>query len=394
MGVFNTKEFIEKAREVHGDKYDYSKVEYKNANTKVCIICPEHGEFWQKPSGHLMGKKCKKCSLQTIKRQTKSYTTEKLIKKLYEMFGNKYDYSKVEFLSLYEPIKLICPIHGEFEIKVSQILYENRECPHCKPTEKKRLDTEQFIEKAREVHGDKYDYSKLEYVNNKTKVCIICPEHGEFWQRPDNHLQGKKCLLCVDKLKHNNKKQTTEQFIEKAREVHGDKYDYSKVEYVDKSTEVLIICPEHGEFWQKPYSHLSGHGCPKCNYSHLERDIELFLEKNNIKFEKQKKFTWLKHINYLKNDFYLKDYNVVIECQGGQHFYPITRFGGIKEYNLISQRDKIKYELLQEHNIFVIYFTKKSYYKQNDFYKNKKIFTNKIKLLNFIKNGKNNTINS
>lgn len=186
----------------------------------------------------------------------------------------------------------------------------------------------------------------------------------------------------------------TKDFIEKAREIHGDKYDYSKVEYINNKTKVCIICPEHGEFWQNPYSHLSEHGCPKCNYSHLERDIALFLEKNNINFEQQKTFSWLKHFNYLKTDFYLVDYNIVIECQGGQHFYPIARFGGVKEYELTIQRDKIKYKLLQEHNIPVVYFTKKSYYKQHDFYEDKKIFTNKTQLLKFIKNETNNTFNS
>jgi len=122
-----------------------------------------------------------------------------------------------------------------------------------------RKTTEQFIEEARQVHGDKYDYSKVEYVNSATKVCIVCPEHGEFWQRAGEHLKGKGCIKCA---KHY--KPTTEEFIEKARKAHGDKYDYSKVEYVNNKTKVCIICPEHGEFWQKPNNHLSGQGCPFC----------------------------------------------------------------------------------------------------------------------------------
>jgi len=126
----------------------------------------------------------------------------------------------------------------------------------------KKLTTEDFIEKAREVHGDKYDYSKVNYINAQEKVCIICSEHGEFWQKPYNHLQGNGCPECI------RNSWTTEKFIKKAREVHGDKYDYSKVEYKDVRTPVCIILHELdrngneiGEFWQLPLSHLNGLGC-------------------------------------------------------------------------------------------------------------------------------------
>ena len=116
----------------------------------------------------------------------------------------------------------------------------------------KKFTREEFIRRAKEVHGDKYDYSKLEYVDTKTKVCIICPEHGVFWKFPYDHLGGGGCPKCSAYGK--------EEFIQKAREVHGDKYDYSKVNYVNSYTKVCIICPEHGEFWQKPNSHINGSG--------------------------------------------------------------------------------------------------------------------------------------
>ena len=121
------------------------------------------------------------------------------------------------------------------------------------------MNREEFIEKARKVHGDKYDYSKVVYKNAITKVCIICPEHGEFWQEAYSHTKGCKCQACAG-----SKKLTTEEFIEKARKVHGDKYDYSKVEYKNNRTPICIICPEHGEFWQLPINHLKGCGCKHC----------------------------------------------------------------------------------------------------------------------------------
>lgn len=128
----------------------------------------------------------------------------------------------------------------------------------------KRLTTKIFIARAKEIHGDKYDYSEVEYVNYKTKVKIICPIHGEFWQTPREHLNGNGCQKCSGVQRMN-----TDLFIQRAIEVHGDTYDYSKVKYTNNRTKVCIICPVHGEFWQSPDSHLLGCGCPKCHRGHL-----------------------------------------------------------------------------------------------------------------------------
>ena len=218
----------------------------------------------------------------------------------------------------------------------------------------RRLTKEEFIEKARQVHGDKYDYSKVEYKNNKTKICIVCPIHGEFWQRPNDHLNGRGCDKCGGTAT-----MTLQDFIEKSNIIHKNKYDYSKVEYTNYETKVYIVCPKHGEFWQNPHSHLNGCGCPKCNESHLEKEIREYLDRNSIKYESSKKFKWLgrQHL-----DFYLPDYNIAIECQGEQHFKPID-FGNkgvkwaINEFNRNVQRDKIKNELCKNNNIKIIYFS-------------------------------------
>ena len=123
---------------------------------------------------------------------------------------------------------------------------------------------ERFIQRANAIHNNKYDYSKVNYKDCNTKVCIICPEHGEFWQTPKQHLKGYGCKKCASALSSSKRSSTKEDFIERAKLVHGDKYDYSKVEYVNNSTPVCIICPTHGEFYQSPKSHLNGSGCPKC----------------------------------------------------------------------------------------------------------------------------------
>ena len=138
-----------------------------------------------------------------------------------------------------------------------------------------------FIEKARQIHNDKYDYSKVNYVNSRTKVCIICPTHCEFWQTPHNHLKGYGCAECGKEKSHLSK-MTTEDFIVKSKEIHGNKYDYSKACYKTCDTKVCIICPEHGEFWQTPSNHINGSGCPKCanekRKNALLKDTKLFID--------------------------------------------------------------------------------------------------------------------
>ena len=249
----NLEEFIAEAQKVHGDKYNYSKVVYINSGTKVCIVCPEHGDFWQTPSEHKSGKGCPKCI-------GRNKTTEDFIAKAKEVHGNKYDYSKTKYVDTKTKVCIICPQHGEFwQIASSHI--RGNGCPKCIG---RHRTTEEYITEAKKVHGDKYDYSKVEYRGNKEKVCIICPKHGEFWQLPNNHLKNHGCPECARMQSGKSQKLSLYDFISQSREVHGNKYDYSKVEYTNANTKVCIICPEHGEFWQSPFEHKSGNGCPRC----------------------------------------------------------------------------------------------------------------------------------
>lgn len=244
----------------------------------------------------------------------------------------------------------------------------------------KFLTTEQFIEKAKNIHGNKYDYSKTEYVNAEKKVCIICPEHGEFWQRPANHLSGKGCPVCGEIKRKAGIKLTTEQFIERAKKIHGDKYDYSKVNYIDTTTKVCIICPEHGEFWQKPYAHLNGHGCPGCAESKLEREVNLFLTNKKIQFERQKTFEWLKHDKNMFLDFFLPQQKIAIECQGEQHFregnWCKTKEENKKRLKLNKERDLLKKVLCEENGIRILYFFHNNYFLDKNIYTENNIIKN------------------
>ena len=273
----NTEEFINKANKVHNGKYDYSKVEYVNAKTKVCIICPEHGEFWQTPNNHLSGKGCALCANEN-KLHLYNKSNDKFISEAQMIHHDKYDYSKVEYVNAKTKVCIICPEHGEFWQTPHNHL-QGQGCPKCSPTLK--LNKDVFIENSNKKHNGKYDYSKVKYINNRTKVCIICPEHGEFWQTPSNHMYGYGCAKCANSLNAENHTSNTDIFIEKARQIHNDKYDYSKVNYVNSRTKVCIICPEHGEFWQTPDAHLSNKGCPKCGrvMSNPEDEIVNVLDK-------------------------------------------------------------------------------------------------------------------
>lgn len=267
----NKENFIKESNEVHQNKYDYSEVDYKGVTTKVKIICPVHGEFWQTPRVHLKGCGCPKCGLERQNDATR-LTTEEFIIRANKIQGNKYDYSKVEYVDYMTKVCIICPEHGEFWQTPNKHLL-GQGCPKCGNT--KKLTLTEFIERSRKIHADKYDYSKVKYINNGTKVCIICPDHGEFWQTPHNHLIGHGCPKCKNNKISDSETKTTEKFVLEARKVHGDKYDYSRTKYLSAKDKVCIICTEHGEFWQEASSHLSGCGCPKCNHIISKAEIEI-----------------------------------------------------------------------------------------------------------------------
>ena len=295
---------------------------------------------------------------------SKKLTTEEFIEKARKVHGDKYDYTRVEYIGSKIKVKIICPIHGEFEqIPNSHLLGFN--CPKCgnkKRRENCVMTQNDFIERARLVHGDKYDYSKVEYINSDTKVCIICPIHGEFWQTPCHHInRGDGCQKCANKNNNIDKRSNTVEFIEKARRVHGNKYDYSQVEYVNNHSKICIICPTHGVFMQTPTKHIHGlNGCPKCKESKLEREVGLFLTSNNIKFERQKKFSWL---GQQLLDFYLTDYHIGVECQGRQHFEIVDAFGSVEGYEVMLERDERKLGKCLDNGVRVIYYTEERFKK-------------------------------
>jgi very-short-patch-repair endonuclease len=210
-----TELFISKANKIHKNRYDYSKVNYINAKTKVTIICREHGEFYQTPSNHLCNYNCQKCA-KNYKLDTHSF-----IEKAKGIHNDKYDYSKVNYINADTQITIICKEHGEF----TQIpdFHINRKCGCPKCSNNVKLDLSEFIEKSNKIHCNKYDYSKVEYNNNRNHIIIICKKHGEFSQIPFLHLLKHGCPNCINKTEY--------KFYEKIKEIYPTIKRQYKVEW-------------------------------------------------------------------------------------------------------------------------------------------------------------------
>ena len=352
MGLnFTTDIFIKRAKSVHGDEYDYSLVDYLDTKTKVEIICKEHGKFFQTPKNHLRGKGCKICGYDK-RREKYSLSKDEFVEKAKSVHGDRYDYSLVNYTNAKTKIEIICPLHGSF----FQLPYNHlsgkgcKKCGHAIGNEKSSLSKDEFIEKANEIHNNLYDYSKIEYKNYKTKVEIICKDHGSFFQTPNNHLGGKNCKECgmkstIDFIQENFAS-NTEDFIEKARQVHGDEYDYSLVDYKNNSIQVEIICKEHGKFFQTPKNHLRGKGCKICGIykagyftgtSKLEEDFVLFIKS----FYVGEVVTSVRDkIPPMELDIFLPDLNLGIEINGG--YWHSEKFKDknyhIRKYNLCKEK--------------------------------------------------------
>lgn len=198
------------------------------------------------------------------------------------------------------------------------------------------------------------------------KITVICPRHGEFQITPSKHRIGQGCPKCGILKRAKNQSYDNESFIEILQKVHNGKYIYTKATLNGNlHNRITITCPIHGDFEQIAQSHLNGHGCPKCQSSHLEEEIKSFLNDNDIEFEQQKTFEWLKLKNHLYLDFYLPKYNKAIECQGIQHFKPVDFFGGEEYFIKTIERDNIKQKLCENNGIKIIYFTNKNNYCNN-----------------------------
>ena len=277
----------------------------------------------------------------------KKITTEDIIKKFEKVHDYLYDYSLVVYINDKTKVDILCKEHGLFKQSPNRHL-RNHGCPKCNGGIK--LTRDEFITNSKIVHGEEYDYSLVVYINNNTKIDIICKKHGIFKQTPSNHINHNKgCPKCNGGIKL-----TKDEFIYRSNKIHDYKFDYSSVIYINIRTKVKIICPIHGEFEQLPSIHLRHNGCPYCKESKGERKIKIILKENDILYEQQKKFIGCKNKLQLSFDFYLSEYNTCIEFNGKQHYESVDYFGGNEQLKKQIINDKIKQEYCKENNIELI----------------------------------------
>ncbi len=352
-----TKKFVAQARKVHGNFYSYEKVEYTGSDTPVIITCPIHGDFHQVANSHLQGRGCPDCAnVGTSRRQL--LTTKKFVTQARKVHGNFYSYEKVEYRGTSKKVIITCPIHGDFEQRPNGHL-RGQGCFHCGKIKRSRsllYTTEEFIAKAREIHEDFYSYKKVNHIHSNTSVIITCPIHGDFEQKPISHLSGKGCQSCGRERASNSNRYSAKEFITKSKVVHGNFYNYSKVNYIRNDIAVIIECPIHGDFKQKPTIHLGGHGCPSCNQSSGEQRIAEFLDNLNISYTQEKRFDNCRSKKPLPFDFHfsINGMNFLIEYDGVHHFEPVTNWGGQDRLALVQYHDAIKDDFADQHDYILI----------------------------------------
>lgn len=354
MKKLTIEQFIEKSNKIHNYKYNYSVSIYINTHTDIEIICPIHGQFKQLAADHLQGSGCSKCGRNKQINKRKS-TTEKFIEKSNKIHNNLYDYSLVEYINNHTDVNIICPIHGEFPQPPNRHLNGCGcfKCGKISTSDKQKIPLKVLLKRFNKIHKTKYDYSLVNYTNIDGLINIICPIHGTFEQTPNNHLHNHGCPDCTK-----NRKSTTEKFIKKAQLIHGDKYDYSQVNYINAHKNVKIRCKKHDyTFDIIPNNHIHikhKRGCPICKESNGEKIIRRLLEDSNIKYDRQKIFDKCRYKRPLPFDFYLSEYNICIEFDGEQHSNKNHYFNERNDFKTQQIKDNIKTEYCKNNNIELI----------------------------------------
>lgn len=255
------EQYIQEVRHIHGDRYGYDRIQYQGKANNIEVYCKRCEKYIIMPANtFLRGNGCRKCAKTNsgLKRRT---NTEKYLQKIQVRDkDNLFDYSNVTYKDQKTKIQLRCnQCSHEFLRYPFAHLQQLNNCPECN-RRAMRSTKKEFIIKAQSIHGHhKYDYSNVQYETARQKIVIICRIHGEFTQTPNTHLRGSGCHKCSGKLVMD-----TRSFVEASKKIHGEKFDYSKVQYASTNKKIIIVCGIHGDFEQTPNNHLQGQGCDKC----------------------------------------------------------------------------------------------------------------------------------
>lgn len=352
--ALSQKQFLQKCYDKHGyEKYDYSSTKFISLRKFIKVKCKScNEEFEQTADNHLYADNC--CpNCEQIK-----YDTTSVKEIISNKYNNKYDCSLIEYKNTASIITVICNDCGcKINVNASRAIRESIFCEECDLIKRKN----EFIKKANDIFGNKFEYDMSNFKNITSEITIKCLHHNKTFKQICNHHLNNVAPICPDCLDEYNKleliRKRTE-FIKKSSTIHNSKYDYSRVEedYKNSVDKVWIGCPKHSFFKQSPASHLSGSGCPICNKSNGETEVERFLKENDIKYSCQQKFDGcLSDIGrHLYFDFYLPDKNIAIEYNGAQHYKVVERFGGEEAFNKIVSSDTKKVDFCKNNNIRLI----------------------------------------
>ena len=350
-------DFIQKAKKIHSDTYDYNKTVFINNRTRIIITCKYHGDFLQFPKNHLNGSGCKKCASDKRKipktkilfndSSGKKLNNEEVIERFRKVHSDKYDYSKVNYIKYNSLIEIICPEHGKFKMLPCSH-WNGSGCPKCNKTSSgKKLNNEEVIERFRKVHLDKYDYSKVNYIKNSEKIIILCKEHGEFKMLPYLHWSGSGCPKCRNYFTFSQ-----ETILEKLKTVGNINDTFEKVEYKNMHSPVIITCKIHGDYEKSLANYFSGFRCIKCSpKSKLEIELlNIFPDflRNSRKI-----------IKPLEIDLFSEEHKFGIEINGVMfHSYGFHKSSIFNNFDLLNKNKHLNKTLKMEEKGYQLFHIK------------------------------------
>ena len=271
---YSQEDVVRRLHERH-PHYDFSRFEYRGSTHKSVVVCPTHGEFVSHYESLISGHGCPTCGRESSVATRRRSAGDVLIQ-MKNMFPDlDFPHINKDFTNVTDPIRCVCPKHGEFKKAPHKMLSGAQGCPECgkeRSISSRILSRDEVIRRFRDAHGDTYDYSKVEYTTIDKPVTITCHEHGDFQQVPQGHMTGAGCFLCSLKVKPQCQPKPFSHFLERAIEAHGDTYTYDERSYSGMSGTIRITCKIHGTFTKSCFDHIYGGGCPSCSDYGFKRE--------------------------------------------------------------------------------------------------------------------------
>ena len=341
------KSFVKRARKIHGNKYCYALVKFKDLNDDIEIICLKHGVIKQKASNHLTGKGCKYCAIDEQK-----ISKEEFIEKAKKIHGDKYDYSNIpDRVSAEEEIEIFCnECNSYFKSSRRKIMMADTPCSFCysKLRGKQRTKTFEWFEKEIEkIHDNKYSLYKDKYLNTKTETVVFCKKcNKDFKIIPMHLLQGGGCQRCAIETVAKAKMLKQEDVEKEIKKACSDRYTFKPFKYDASRTVINFHCSKHDFNFQQSFATYRANGicCPKCKpKSKAELEVFDFLKENRINFRYNETMDGLKDDGTLFPDFFLPEQKIMIEVNGEHHYRPTDYSGKLSEEEMIKSFHKQKH---------------------------------------------------